>query len=233
MSTYASLALSGVQPSGSGADPMPPNRTGQRQDLERDISTPMAQSTETPKVDASLLWRALGGLIAIVVVAAIAGVVLRDPIHALAEVFVGRFGLGGLFAGVLITDASPFPLTHEPVLLLGVAMGIDWWTLALVCSTASVTAGPVGYAGGWLLRTRSGARLWFEQRAPGMLAFLRAWGATGVAIAALLPIPFAVATWTAGLTGVSFPKLLAASLLRIPKTVFYLTLITQGWALGA
>ena len=56
--------------------------------------------------------------------------------------------------------------------------------------------------------------------------------AAGVAIAALLPIPFALATWTAGLTGVAFPKLLAASLLRIPKTWFYLWLILQGWAMG-
>jgi len=192
----------------------------------------MSEPTPTQTVDTSLLWRALGGLVAILVVAAVAGVVLREPITAIAEVFVGRFGLVGLFFGVLFTDASPFPLTHEPVLILGVAMDIDWWTLALVGSAASVTAGPIGYCGGLILRTRSGAADWLERRAPGMIGFLREWGATGVAIAALLPIPFAVATWTAGLTGVSFPKLLAASLLRIPKTMFYLTLITQGWALG-
>ncbi len=193
----------------------------------------MSEPAPKQTVDAALLRRALGGLVLILVVAGVAGVVLREPITAVAEVFIGRFGLAGLFAGVLFTDASPFPLTHEPVLLLGVAMGIPWWKLAFVGSLASVTAGPVGYCGGLLLRTRSGAATWLDRRAPGMLAFLQEWGATGVAIAALLPIPFALATWTAGLTGVPFPKLLVASLLRIPKTCFYLTLIIQGWALGA
>ena len=193
----------------------------------------MSEPHPTPKVAASLLWKTLGGLVAIVLVAALAGVVLREPISSLAALFVDQFGLAGLFFGVLFTDASPFPLTHEPILLLGVAMDVDWWTLALVCSAASVTAGPVGYLGGRLLRSHGGAARWFERRAPGMLEFLREWGAIGVAIAALLPIPFAVATWSAGLTGVSFPKLLGASLFRIPKTLFYLTLITEGWALGA
>jgi hypothetical protein len=35
------------------------------------------------------------------------------------------------------------------------------------------------------------------------------------------------------MTGVNFPKVLAASTLRVPKTGFYLYLIVKGWALGA
>ena len=65
-----------------------------------------------------------------------------------------------------------------------------------------------------------------------MVAFLQRWGATGVAVAAVLPIPFSAATWTAGLTGVPFPKLVLASLFRVPKTWFYLWLLTAGWSVG-
>jgi hypothetical protein len=42
-----------------------------------------------------------------------------------------------------------------------------------------------------------------------------------------------VSTWLAGMTAVNFWKVCLASLLRIPKTGFYLYLIVQGWALGA
>lgn len=189
--------------------------------------------TERFEVDGALLARAGLGLLVVVAVAGLAGWLLREPIELVAEVFLGRFGWAGLFAGVLITDASPIPMTHEPVLLLAVAEEMPAWKIAAVGSAASVTAGPVGYTGGWLLRTRSSARHWLEDRAPAMVRFLRDWGATGVAIAAVLPIPFALATWTAGLLGVRLPKVLLASLLRIPKTSFYLWLILQGWALGA
>ena len=189
-------------------------------------------STEEFKVDGKLLARAGFGLLVVLGVAALAGILLREPIEAVAGVFIDRFGWAGLFAGVVITDASPIPMTHEPILLLGVAEGLNAWKIGVVASLASVCAGPVGYTGGWLLRTRSDARHWLEDRAPGMVRFLRDWGATGVAIAALLPIPYALATWTAGLLGVRFAKVVLASLLRIPKTLFYLFLIVQGWSLG-
>lgn len=186
-----------------------------------------------PTVDRALLTRALVGLGLLLVVAALAGVFLRGPIEVAGAWFIGTFGWAGVFAGVLVCDASPLPLTHEPILMLAIAQDAPYWAVGAVASLASVCAGPTGYLGGWLLRSRSGARAWVEERSPGMVAFLRYWGATGVAIAALLPIPFAASTWTAGLTGVSFPKVALASLLRIPKTLFYLWIVYEGWSLGA
>jgi membrane protein YqaA with SNARE-associated domain len=179
-----------------------------------------------------LAWQAVGGLVVVVAVAGIAGVVLRGPITGLAGLFIGTLGWPGVFLGVLLTDASPIPMTHEPVLLLGVAEDLDVIRLGLVASTASVTAGPIGYAGGRMLRA-AGAEQWLSRRAPQMVGFLQRWGALGVALAALLPIPFAVATWTAGAIRVPFLKVAAASLLRVPKTCFYLWLIYRGWNLGS
>lgn len=189
-------------------------------------------SDSAPPLDTRLLRRAAVGLVVVVAVAGVSGVLLREPITTLAEAFLDTFGMVGLFVAVMLIDSSPFPLTHEPVLLLGVATGVDWWLLGAVASAASVTAGPIGYLGGTALNRWTDAAGWLERRAPGILAYVRRWGATGVAIAAVLPIPFAVATWTAGLCRVSFPKVLAASTLRIPKTLLYLSLLTGGWALG-
>lgn len=186
----------------------------------------------TPEVDRALLIRAALGLVGVVALAALCGLLLREPITAAAAWFIGAFGLGGVFAGVVFTDASPLPLTHEPILLLAVAMDVELWRVGTVAATASVSAGPVGYLGGTLLRRQTSAQGWLEARAPGMVGFLRRWGASGVAVAALLPIPFATATWTAGLVAVPFWKVAAASLLRIPKTLFYLALVAWGWGLG-
>ena len=173
------------------------------------------------------------GLVMLLALAGVVGVVLREPLVRLAETFVGRFGLAGVFGGVMFTDSSPLPLTHEPVLLLGVSAGIDPWTLFAVAASASTAAGPVGYFGGWCVRRSVRFRRWLQGRAPDFTEWMREHGARGVAVAALLPIPFAVSTWTAGMTGVNFPKVLAASTLRVPKTGFYLYLIVKGWALGA
>ncbi len=173
------------------------------------------------------------GLVLLVGAAAALGVVLRDPLTQVSSVFLERFGLAGVFGGVLFTDTSPLPLTHEPVLLLGVSAGIDPWTIFAVAATASTLAGPVGYFGGWCVRRSRRFREWMTTRAPEFTDWMQRHGAQGVAVAALLPIPFAVSTWTAGMTAVNFWKVLAASTLRVPKTAFYLWLIVKGWAIGA
>ncbi|MEZ4239616.1 MAG: hypothetical protein R3F59_26370 [Myxococcota bacterium] len=139
-------------------------------------------------------------LVGVLAVAAVCGVVLRGPITAAGDAFLGRFGLAGLFAGVLLTDSSPLPMTHEPVLLLAVARGLALSTIGAVASAASVAAGPLGWACGRGLRA-AGAEARLERRYPEMVAYIRSWGAWGVAIAALVPIPYALATWSAGLLG--------------------------------
>jgi membrane protein YqaA with SNARE-associated domain len=173
------------------------------------------------------------GLVILVAAAGAVGLLLREPLVACASWFVERFGLAGVFVGVMVTDTSPLPLTHEPVLLLGVGAGINSWTLFGVAAAASTLSGPVGYFGGWCVRRSRRFREWIEQRTPEITGWMREHGAKGVATAALLPIPFAVSTWLAGMTAVNFWKVCLASLLRIPKTGFYLYLIVQGWALGA
>ena len=173
------------------------------------------------------------GLALLLLAAGLLGLLLRAPLMALSSWFVDRFGLAGVFAGVWFADTSPLPLTHEPVLLLGVSAGLDSWVLFATAALASVLAGPSGYLGGWLLRRNARLREWLEGRAPDFVRWMREHGVRGVVLAALLPLPFAVSTWSAGMTTVNFPKVLLASLLRIPTTGFYLFLVIQGWKVGA
>ena len=56
--------------------------------------------------------------------------------------------------------------------------------------------------------------------------------AWAVGVAAFLPLPYSVSTWTAGALGVRYHWVAAASLLRYPKTALYLWLIASGWSIG-
>lgn len=186
-----------------------------------------------PPDNKRLVVKSVVGLTLLLAVAGLTGLLFREPISAGATWLYERLGLAGLFLGVLITDTSPLPLTHEPVLFLGVSAGEDPWRILAVTATASVLAGPVGWSCGRLARRSRRLTHWLQRRFPEVVTFMDEHGAKGVAIAALLPIPFAVSTWLAGLSTVRFGPLCAASLLRIPKTAFYLWLLVAGWSAGA
>lgn len=176
-----------------------------------------------------LLWRLAVGLFTLVVVVGALGVVLRAPIEQIAAVFVGRFGLFGVFALVAVVDT--LPLTHEPVLLLGYSGGLGFWWVWLAASAGSVLAGVQG----WLLGRWLGDHPAIQQTLARYRidAFLRRYGGAAVAVAALTPFPFAVATWASGASRVPFGPLLLGSLVRFPKVLIYLSLIALGWQAGS
>jgi len=186
-----------------------------------------------PRLDRALLYKMLGGIVGLLAVAAALAFLLEEPITSMASAFVDRFGMWGIAGGVVITDASPIPMTHEPILLIGVSAGIEPLTLWAVAGGASVFAGLVGYGCGALLVSKSRLRAWLFLKYPGFERFMERHGVKGVAVAALLPIPFALATWSAGMTRVGLGRVMLASLLRIPKTGFYMWLIVAGWAVGS
>lgn len=185
------------------------------------------------KVDGRLIAKACVGLLVLLGISYLCGVFLRDPIVTAGEVALDRFGLMGLYFGAIFTDSSPLPLTNEPLMLLGISAGQEVWEVFVYISAGSVTAGAVGYTCGRYIGEWIGLGNWIRRRYPGFEAFMKRWGAWGVAICAFLPIPFALSTWSAGMGRVHFGKVMAAALIRIPKTAFYLWLIVQGWGMGA
>lgn len=193
----------------------------------------MTDEEAGPQVGRALLVKMVTGIVLLLAIAAALGFLLEEPITIAASAFVDRFGLWGIAGAVVVTDASPVPMTHEPVLLIGVSADIPPLTLWAVASSASVFAGLVGYCCGALLVSRSRLRAWLLEKHPGFERFMERHGVRGVAVAALLPIPFALATWSAGMTRVGLPGVMLASLLRVPKTGFYMWLIVAGWSLGS
>jgi len=182
------------------------------------------------KVDARLVGKALFGLLVLLGVSYLCGVVLREPIEVGGKAALDRLGYWGLAGGVIITDASPLPMTNEPLVILAIGAGRPANTVFAVISAASVCAGFVGYTCGRTLGDATAIGGWISRRYPGFERFMIRYGAYGVAVCALLPIPFALSTWSAGMMRVKLWKVALASLVRIPKTAFYVWLIMMGWS---
>lgn len=166
----------------------------------------------------ALLFAAVAGL----------GVLLEDPIRAVSHSFVENWGLYGLFFGTLLTDASPVPLVNEPLLLFAHAAGVDLWRIWLAGGTASMGSGMVGY---WLGRWAGRSEVidhWI--RRSGLRPLMMKRGASLVLLAAITPLPFGAAAWTAGACRIPFLRVAGACSGRMIKIAVLIALIALGWS---
>jgi membrane protein YqaA with SNARE-associated domain len=188
-----------------------------------------APATDTDDLDLQELIRRVGvGLVVLLIGVAILAVVAKEPLEAAAHGFVDAFGLVGVFVGVLMTDT--FVLTHEPILFVGYAGGLGFWPVFVTASVASVSAGFTGWSLGSMLGRFAPVQRLFERYR--IRAFLEKYGFWSVAVAALTPFPFSVATWASGAAGVSLKTVMLGSLFRVPKVLFYFGVIIAGWGLA-
>ena len=165
-------------------------------------------------------------------VATICGVWFKEPIGQFAQLAVHNFGLTGLFGFVLAIDSVPTPFSYAPIMLLAIEGGIEVSIVFVVSSLASMSGGLIGYSLGRLIGLPKGIEAWLQKNHPEQFILLKRYGAHGVALVAALPLPFALGTWTAGAMRVRLGGVLIASLVRIPKTAFYIILITAGLSVG-
>lgn len=185
----------------------------------------MAHPPPEPLAVRSLLWRLAAGLFTLLATVAVLGALMRDPIERASAWFVDQAGLLGVFFMVMLTDTVP--LTHEPVLLLGYSGGLGFWKIWAAASAGSVLAGVNGWLlGRWLGRFDFVQHLLVRYRID---VFLQKYGVAAVAVAALTPFPYAVATWASGAARLPFLPLLLGALVRLPKVLIYLSLIAFGW----
>jgi membrane protein YqaA with SNARE-associated domain len=184
------------------------------------------------QIDRRLMVRTVLTTVLIVAAAVVLGIEFREPVAELGHRFVDRFGLLGMGIGVLMIDTSIIPLSTDPLLLVGVSGELPFWPMFAVTTFASVCSGPAGYICGALLDRGTRVGPFLRRRFPRFIAFLDEHHLKAVVAAALLPVPFSATTWSAGMMRIGFWKVAAISLLRIPKTGFYLWLIWKGWEYG-
>jgi hypothetical protein len=183
-----------------------------------------------PNVSLSTLIRVGIGLVGVIGLVAVVGALLREPIVTISAGLVAEYGLTGLFATMLVTDPMP-GLGFQPALFLAYTGGIPPGPLLLVAWVASLCASVLVYAAGCTLRGR-----------PALVAFLLRWrighwlqayGARAIALASVAPVPFALATFGAGVMGMKLTDLLVGASFRGFKIGFTLLAIMAGWGVGA
>lgn len=153
----------------------------------------------------------------------------NDVVTRWSKAFINKIGMPGLFIGVFLFDALPQPFTYVPLIFLSVKGGISKLEVFATCMMASYSAALFGYVAGSLLRGPDWGRQLFamlEEKYPQAPDLMRRKGAIGVLLAAMLPVPLAAATWTAGFFSVDVPSFLVAAMGRGPKIAVFVALST-------
>ncbi len=190
----------------------------------------MTSQSASPVVN---IWKFAIGFAVIFALAAVAGLFFREPIYAFGSLVVDQYGLMGLAIAVLLVDSLPTPLSYVPFMALALAGGMSFGEVFLVSSAASYTAGCLGYGVGRMVGMPPRFERWIHRRYPRVQTLLDQYGGWGVAAIAVLPLPLAVGTWSAGSLKVRARQVAVALLLRVPKTLVYLVMIERGLKLGA
>lgn len=194
--------------------------------LKHDDSEP-ENEFEARKVAKKTLLTIIGVLAAGIV----AGWLFRDQLTWLGNYLVGEYGPRGIFAAVFFIDWTPMPATNEPVLLLGISADMPFWTVFWSAALASVTAAWGAYWSGRFVDAKTSLGHSIAMAYPSIFRWIREKGAVGIAVAALVPLPFSVFCWAAGIVHLKFRNIFLIGFLRVPKTLFYLWIIKTGWSL--
>lgn len=178
------------------------------------------------------LIKALVALAVFLVAMGILGFVLEDELTAGTTWVVERIGFAGLAMILMVTDTlvTPFPPDILLVVIAKSPLAANWPVYVGILGVVSVCAGMAGYSiGRWLGHFEWSQRL-FGRFKDEHHDFIRKYGFWAIVIGAVTPLPYSVTCWTAGVLGVRWTVVLAASaLFRIPRIyLFYWLLATTG-----
>jgi membrane protein YqaA with SNARE-associated domain len=176
--------------------------------------------------------RLLAGLVTVAVLVALLGHAARAPAEAAARLFVQKLGIWGLALGTFLADGLYFPVPPQFYMLLALAAHTRTSSALVAICIASLLAGAVGYR----LAALAARSRWFEKKTKKERELLSAayerYGYRAALIASLLPIPYSMLCYAAGLSGLPLRFVGLLSLCRIPKLLGFWWLIALGWRLG-
>jgi membrane protein YqaA with SNARE-associated domain len=191
-----------------------------------------AASGAAPLTGAELVWpvlRLLAGLVLMLLVVGTLAHLARPQCEAAARGFVSAYGYWGMALGTLLADGFHFPIPPQFYMLLSIASRASAPVSLLVIVAASLLAGVVGYTmarfvanNAWVAARTERSRRLLER------AVLR-FGAQAALIASLLPIPYSLLCYLAGLNRMPRRFLVLVCLCRIPKLILFYLLVHWGW----
>jgi membrane protein YqaA with SNARE-associated domain len=178
---------------------------------------------------ALLIFRLLSWLVITCSLAALLAAHFRPQAEGVARAFVNTFGVAGMALGTFLADGLHFPIPPQFYMLLAIASGASPVLSFLAISVASVLAGGLGYR---LCSWVSGWQ-WLERRTSKhrelLLRAFERYGYRAALLAMLLPIPYSLLCYLAGLGRLPRTFVLLLSAYRVPKLLFFYLLVHWGW----
>lgn len=173
--------------------------------------------------------RFVAGLLLMLLLVALLGQAARDWCEGVARGFVTKYGYAGMALGTFLADGVYFPIPPQFYMLLAVASGASTVRALLAIGAASLLAGVVGfYLARWL-----GAQPWILARTERTRRLLqsatRRYGLRSALYASLLPVPYSVLCYLAGLNRAPRAFLMLLCACRVPKLLAFYGLIQLGW----
>jgi membrane protein YqaA with SNARE-associated domain len=196
------------------------------------MSAPTEATLEPDRAEiVGLVVRFVAALVIVSVAVALLGYFVREPAAALARGFVGRFGIWGMMLGTLMADGLHFPVPPQFYMLLAVASNTPAYLAFPAIALASILSGCLGYQlASWASRLGWLAKRTERYRAMLLQAYQRRGYRTAL-VASLLPIPYSVLCYLAGLNRLPAPFLVLVGLCRVPKLLGFYGLVYMGWSL--
>ena len=176
------------------------------------------------------LINALVGLLLFVVVMGLLGVLFEAELTRTTTWIVDKIGFVGMAGVLAVTDTlvTPFPPDILLVIIANSPLAENWPFYVGVLGAVSVCAGMTGYGIGRWLGHFAWTRRLFGQFKEEHHEFIRKYGFWAVVIGAVTPLPYSVTCWTAGVLGVRWTVVFAASaLFRIPRFYLFYWLLTS------
>lgn len=191
---------------------------------------PTPGDASAPLASAKRLAQVVVPLVAVFAGVSVGAALFRPELRALGEAFVRRFGYGGMALGAFLSDAFMFPIPPQFYMLTSVAAGAPQGpSVAVICLSSVIAANVAYHVAGSLARVPL-VRHRIE-RSRGLIDPLFArYGYYAVAVGAVLPVPFSLLCYLAGLYRVPYRLYAVLVLLRVPRLLVFYALIRLGWA---
>jgi uncharacterized membrane protein YdjX (TVP38/TMEM64 family) len=131
--------------------------------------------------------------------------------------------------GTFLSDAFMCPIPPQFYMLTAVAAGAPQVTsISVVCVTSVIAANVAYLVAGRVARVPF-FRERIERSRPKIDPLFERYGVYAVAVGAVLPIPFSLLCYVAGIYRIPFRLYAILVLLRVPRLLVFYAVIRAGW----
>jgi membrane protein YqaA with SNARE-associated domain len=194
---------------------------------------PVAQSARDAELEAYVRRNLVlaGTTLAVLVgLVGLVGVRFEKELYEVTQAVYDTVGIPGLAAILFLSDSVITPIPPDVLLVIVAKSDLrqSWVIVLLGMGVLSTVAGNTAWALGGRLGDVGLLRRVFGRLRERNEKLVARYGAIGVALGALTPIPFSVTCWAAGLLRLPARSVFWPTLLRIPRFFFYYWLIAYS-----